>query len=205
MYYTLVHIGEFLLLLNLILYLKGFSKQAKAYKIFAFYLILVGVIEVVSGTLKQLQHNNLFLSHFYFIGQFILLSVFYHSLLKDPLQKKLVKYGFVAGLLVISVQYIFEPSIFFKFNLFEIFVTALLLIVFAIFRLYNMLNEKKEFFYINMGLLIYLFGSTVLFFVGNLTADLSPKWSYFTWTFNAFLVIVNHCFILIEWKKNYSG
>ena len=88
MYYTLVHIGEFLLLLNLILYLKGFSKQAKAYKIFAFYLILVGVIEVVSGTLKQLQHNNLFLSHFYFIGQFILLSVFYHNLLRDTLQKK---------------------------------------------------------------------------------------------------------------------
>jgi positive regulator of sigma E activity len=66
-----------------------------------------------------------------------------------------------------------------------------------------MLNEKKEFYYVNVGLLIYLLGSTILFLVGNLTAILSPKMSLFTWILNALLIIINQFFILIEWKKSF--
>ena len=204
MYYPLVYIGELVLLLNLILFLIVFPKQGKAFRIFTGYLALIFTIEVVSGTLKKLGIHNLFLSHFYFIGQFIILSFFYHTILKNARQQKIVKIGVAVGLLAIAIQYAFDPSLFFKFNLFEIFVTALLLIIFATFNFYNMLNEKKEFYYINMGLLFYLFGSTVLFFVGNLTANLSVKWSYFTWSLNAFLVIVNQLFILLEWYKSFS-
>ena len=67
-----------------------------------------------------------------------------------------------------------------------------------------MLNEKKEFYYINMGIFMYLFGSTILFLVGNLTTVLSPKMSLITWILNAFLYIVYQLFILVEWKKSFS-
>lgn len=204
MYYPLVYIGKLILLINFILFLKGCSKQGKAFKIFTCYLGLVFIIEVVSGILKHLNIHNLFLSHFYFIGQFTILSYFYYTILKEERQKKMVRVGFFVGLLAIVIQYAYDPSLFFKFNLFEIFITALLLIIFAIFNFYNMLNERRVFYYINMGLLLYLFGSTVLFFVGNLTANLSVKWSYFTWSLNAFLVIVNQLFILLEWYKSFS-
>ncbi|MDZ4331733.1 MAG: hypothetical protein U0945_14270, partial [Flavobacterium sp.] len=115
----------------------------------------------------------------------------------------LVKAGLVIGLLALSIQYAYDTSLFFKFNLFEIFITSFLLIIYATIHFYNMLNEKKEFYYVNVGLLIYLLGSTILFFVGNLTAILSPKMSLFTWILNALLIIINQFFILIEWKKSF--
>jgi positive regulator of sigma E activity len=66
-----------------------------------------------------------------------------------------------------------------------------------------MLNEKKEFYFLNVGILMYLFGSTVLFLVGNLTASLSLKWSKIPWILNAFLYVMYQILILIEWKKSF--
>lgn len=203
MYYVLVNIGYLILFFNLILFIKGFANQGKAYKIFTWYLGVVFTIQIISNIFMRMNTNNLFLSHFYFIGQFILLSFFYITVLKEEFQKKLVKAGLVIGLLALSIQYAYDTSLFFKFNLFEIFITSFLLIIYATIHFYNMLNEKKEFYYVNVGLLIYLLGSTILFFVGNLTAILSPKMSLFTWILNALLIIINQFFILIEWKKSF--
>ncbi len=203
MYYVLVNIGYLILFFNLILFIKGFANQGKAYKIFTWYLGVVFTIQIISNIFMRMNTNNLFLSHFYFIGQFILLSFFYITVLKEEFQKKLVKAGLVIGLLALSIQYAYDTSLFFKFNLFEIFITSFLLIIYATIHFYNMLNEKKEFYYINVGLLIYLLGSTILFLVGNLTAILSPKMSLFTWILNALLIIINQFFILIEWKKSF--
>ncbi|MES2576450.1 MAG: hypothetical protein V4589_02495 [Bacteroidota bacterium] len=203
MYYVLVNIGYLILFFNLILFIKGFANKGKAYKIFTWYLGVVFTIQIISNIFMRMNTNNLFLSHFYFIGQFILLSFFYITVLKEEFQKKLVKAGLVIGLLALSIQYAYDTSLFFKFNLFEIFITSFLLIIYATIHFYNMLNEKKEFYYVNVGLLIYLLGSTILFFVGNLTAVLSPKMSLFTWILNALLIIINQFFILIEWKKSF--
>ncbi|MDI6050422.1 hypothetical protein QLS31_11315 [Flavobacterium sp. XS2P24] len=203
MYYVLVNIGYLILFFNLILFIKGFANQGKAYKIFTWYLGVVFTIQIISNIFMRMNTNNLFLSHFYFIGQFILLSFFYITVLKEEFQKKLVKAGLVIGLLALSIQYAYDTSLFFKFNLFEIFITSFLLIIYATIHFYNMLNEKKEFYYVNVGLMIYLLGSTILFLVGNLTAVLSPKMSLFTWILNALLIIINQFFILIEWKKSF--
>lgn len=203
MYYVLVNIGYLILFFNLILFIKGFANQGKAYKIFTWYLGVVFTIQIISNIFMRMNTNNLFLSHFYFIGQFILLSFFYITVLKEEFQKKLVKAGLVIGLLALSIQYAYDTSLFFKFNLFEIFITSFLLIIYATIHFYNILNEKKEFYYVNVGLLIYLLGSTILFLVGNLTAILSPKMSLFTWILNALLIIINQFFILIEWKKSF--
>ncbi|MGO4820917.1 MULTISPECIES: hypothetical protein [unclassified Flavobacterium] len=88
--------------------------------------------------------------------------------------------------------------------MFEIFVTSFLVIIYAVMHFYNMLNDKKEYYYINIGILSYLSGSTILFFVGNLTAELSPKISLLTWTLNAFLLIVYYLLIVYDWNKNFS-
>ncbi|WP_264544758.1 MULTISPECIES: hypothetical protein [Flavobacterium] len=91
-----------------------------------------------------------------------------------------------------------------KFNLFEIFITSFLIVTYATFHLYNLLNEEKEFYYVNLGILIYLFGSTVLFLGGNLAAMLSSKYNDVPWILNAFLYIIYQLFILYEWKKSFS-
>lgn len=200
----LAYIGYFILLLNLILFFIRFSNQGKAYKIFTVYLGLVFVVQILAEILIQQKRNNLFLSHFYFIGQFIVLSIFYLNILKKvDFQKKIVKGGLILGLSILGIQFINDNTLFFKFNLFEIVITSFLLIVFASFHFYNLLNEKKEFYYINMGILIYLFGSTILFLVGNLMTSLSPKLNKIPWILNSFLYIIYQLFILVEWKKSF--
>jgi hypothetical protein len=199
------YIGYFFLLLNLILFFIRFSNQGKAYKIFTVYLGLVFVVQILAEILIQQKRNNLFLSHFYFIGQFIVLSFFYLNILKKvDFQKNIVKGGLILGLSILGFQFVNDNTLFFKFNLFEIVITSFLLIVFASFHFYNLLNEKKEFYYINMGVLIYLFGSTILFLVGNLMTSLSPKLNKIPWILNSFLYIIYQLFILVEWKKSFS-
>ena len=204
MWSLFANIGYLILLLNLILFIKGFRNNRKAYSIFTWYLGVIFLVQITSMTLKKFNINNLFLSHFYFIGQFVLLSLFYLDILKEENQKKIVKVCLVIGLLALAIQYAYDFSLFLKFNLFEIFITSLLLILYATFHFYNMLNEKKEFYFINMGVLFYLSGSTILFLVGNLTVVLSPKMNKITWILNSILYILYQIFILVEWKKSFS-
>jgi hypothetical protein len=140
----LANIGYLILLINLILFILGFPNQGKAYKIFTWYTGIMFIIQISSNILNSLKINNLFLSHFYFVGQFILLSFFYFVLLKGNYQKNIVKIGMLFGLSVLGIQYGYDTSLFFKFNLFEIFITSILLIIYATFHFYNMLNEKKR-------------------------------------------------------------
>ena len=201
----LIYGGNLILLINIILFIIGFSRNGKAYKIFTCYLGIVFSIQIVSWIIQLFHMHNLFLSHFYFIGQFILLGMFYENLLKTSQQKYFGKWVIALVLMALFVQYLVDPNQFVQFNLFEIAITSLIVVVFAVLHLYNMLADKKEFYFINLGIIIYLFGSTILFFVGNLTASLSPKFSLITWTLNAFLYIVYQLFVLIEWKKSFSS
>lgn len=199
-----VYIGYILQFTNLIVYLSGFFKNGKAFKIFTIYIFVIFVIQVLTYLIYIQNLNNLFLSHYYFILQFILLSIFYISLFQDPAQKKLVKTVLFVGLLVLLIQYLGDPSLYNKFNLFEIFITSFMIIIYAAIHFYNILNSNKVFYFINMGVLIYLFGSTVLFLTGNLMASLTSKYNSLTWTMNAFLYIVYQIFILVEWWKSFS-
>ena len=158
---------------------------------------------MISKLVVYIHFQNLFLSHFYFIGQFIILSFFYLAILKEDYQKKAIKLCLVFVLMILVIQYAYDTSLFFKFNMLEISITSFLLIIYAAFHFYNMLNEKKEFYYVNIGILMYLFGSTILFLVGNLTISLSKKMSLITWILNSILYIIYQILILIEWKKSY--
>jgi len=199
----LVNTGHILLLINFILYGLGFFRNKSAYKIFTVYLFVLICIQLGARIIRQMGGNNLFLSHIYFVGQFIILSFFYLDLVKDQFQRKFIKIGFALVLLTLAIQYALKPELFLKFNLYEIFITSFLLIIYAVFHFYNMLDEKKEFYFINMGLLLYLFASTILFLVGNLTTKLSKDLNMITWTLNAVFVIVYHVFFFYEWKINY--
>jgi hypothetical protein len=204
MWNLFANIGYLILFINLILFIKGARNYGKAHSIFTWYLGVIFLVQITSMILKKFNINNLYLSHFYFIGQFILLSLFYLNILKGELQKKIVKGCLIIVLLALAIQYAIDFSLFLKFNLFEIFITSLLLILYATFHFYNMLNGKKEFYFINIGILFYLFGSTILFLVGNLTIVLSPKMNKITWILNSILYVLYQIIILVEWKKSFS-
>ncbi|WP_228526650.1 MULTISPECIES: hypothetical protein [unclassified Flavobacterium] len=101
------------------------------------------------------------------------------------------------------VQFILDPGEFLKFNLFEITLTSLFVVVFALLHFYNMLTESKKFYYVSIGVVFYLLASTVLFLIGNLSSGLSNEIKYLTWMLNAFLIVVYQLFILYEWKQSF--
>ncbi len=199
----LADLGYLLLLLNAILFSIAFFRREKGYRIFAIYLWTICLIQIVSKILHFIKFNNLFLSHFYFITQFILLSFFYLNLNFNNFQRRIVKIGFVFCLIALTIQYTTNPNVFFEFNLFEIFITSFLLIVYATFYLYNLLNIKKEFYYINFGILTYLFGSTVLFLAGNLVAKMKPEFNDVPWILNSILYVFYQILILLEFKVSF--
>lgn len=199
-----IYFGYLILIVNFILYTKSFSKFGKAFNVFVSYLLLLVIVQLIMEFLLLFSIPNLFLTHFYFIGQLVLLGFFYHTLLKNILFKKIIIAGTSLSLIILLIQYFIDPSLFFKFNLLEITITSLLVVGFAFFYLYELLTREKKFYYVTIGLIIYLLTSTVLFLIGNITIVLANDLRFFSWTLNAFLVLVNQFFILYEWKVSFS-
>lgn len=191
--------------MNVILFYRGFSKNRKAFQFFFYYLFTMFVIQIIVSLFQFFNMNNLFLSHFYFILQFILLSCFYLNLNMNDLQKRIIKISLFFCIALLVIQYTLDAEQFFKFNLFEIFITSFLIIIYAVFYLYNLLDQKeKKFYYINLGIIIYLFGSTVLFLAGDLLTLYALRLEISIWILNALLFIVYQILIFVEWKKNFS-
>lgn len=71
------------------------------------------------------------------------------------------------------------------------------------FHFYNTLEGEKNFFYINWGVLIYLFSTTSLFMLGRLFAQLDVREVFNIWFVNAVMYLIYQIFIFIEWKNIY--
>lgn len=197
---TFTYIGYLLLGTNFILFLLGLKKfVSRSYFIFTFYLSVIIIIQFFTAFFKRNGINNLFLSHLYFIFQFVILGLFYLSILKNSVQKKIIKYSLLICPAVLIVQYILDVGLFLKFNLLEIFLTSFLLIIFSMFHFYNILNERKTYYFINMGILIYLFGSTVVFLSGNIIIVLNSSAGKVIWGLNSVLYAIYQVLIMIEW------
>lgn len=199
-----VYLGYFILLVNFFLYWGGFSKHGKTFQYLVYYLTILVIVQVSMEILVLQSIDNLYLVHGYFIGQFLCLGFFYKSLMKTIAQDSIIKYTMIVGSLLLLMDYCFYPEQFFKFNLFEITLTSLLVVLYAVMHLYNMLLENKQYYYLTIGIILYLLSSTVLFFVGNLTIGLSDAVKFLTWTLNSFLVILFQLLIFVEWKKSFS-
>lgn len=195
-------IGYILLFINCILLGKNISKKTKPVKVFFVYNLVMFLIQMTSKVLFTLKMNNLFLSHFYFIFQFLILSYFYYTLLDIPFQKRVVKIVSAITLLVLAVDYTWKPELFYSLNLLEIFVTSLPVVIYAAFHLYNLLNKQHYFYYTTVGLLIYLYGSTFLFLSYELIMiAIEEVAGVYTWFLNIFLYVIYQLFILKDLLK----
>lgn len=200
----LIYFGYLLLAVNVGLYSFSFFRKEKANVFLLLYLVFSFLVQFGMEVLYHLKMNNLLLMNFFFVGQMVLLGLFYKSLYKQEVQKKFVVIALGVALLILIIRLVYDPGLQFKFNLFQITLTSLLTVVFALIHFYNMITEKKEYYYLTIGVIGYMFGSTVLFLVGNLTIGLSDDFKYLSWRLNAFLFIVYYFFILFEWIKGFS-
>ena len=161
------------------------------------------VIQLMALFMSTMNMHNLFLSHFYFIIQFVMLSFFFMNILIEKFQKKIIAINLFLCSIFLLIQYAIDWRSFFRFNTFEIFITSLPLIVYATFHLYNLLNEKKEYYYTTIGILLYLFGSTVVFLTSNLLMTFHSEWSFKAiFDLNIYLYVVYQLLIMYDLKNN---
>ncbi len=204
------NLSTLLLFINAILYTYSAikDKKNKALKYFAIYLSLTFIVLTLSIIIVEfyrelnIKQDNLFLSHFYFIFQFVFLSLFYKINFSRK-QKIWVNLIFVIVALVLGIQYSNNLSLFNQFNLLEILITSFPLVVYSIIHLYNSLGKKGKYMYINAAVLIYLSVSTLIFILGNLIISAVAKSvSTDVWLLNKVFYGGYLALILIEWRKS---
>lgn len=189
-----------------LLYFIGFSKQGKAYKIFTIYITIVLAIDFIASHLwNWFGVYNIFTGHFYDLLQFVLLSYFYDKLLQTKKQLYTVNILLIILPFFLLLRYFFNPEMFFEYSLLETYLTTIPIIIYATMHLYNNFGEKTEFYYITIGLLFYLFGSTFIFLLYELLM-MFEKYSAFTGnllTLNRVLQYIKFGFFFYQWKLIY--
>lgn len=206
---VLKNLSLVLLLINVILYAYSYLKgnKSKAVKYFAIYLTLTFCVLVASllivdyHELLHIKQNNLFLSHFYFIFQFIFLTLFFSQLFNKK-QRRSQKIISAIVFSVLIIQYTWNPELYYKFNLLEIFITSFPLVIYSIFHLYNSLSKSGKFMYINAGILIYLSTSSLIFILGDYLSKIDRDIASYAWFLNRIFYVGYLILILIEWKKS---
>ena len=196
----LFYFADIILLLNLIIYLKNYKKFSLAFKIFCYYLILTFTIEFITSFYFESGENNLYLNHYYFIGQFIILSFFFKEILKKTILKNIIFIILISVLLILGLYYSIYPAKYYQFNILEIIITSLPLMAYGFMFLIEQIDStNKKYIYIVSGFFLYILCSTLLFTTGNVKADIKKM----IWYSNAVLYIVYQILIFVEWYKHF--
>lgn len=200
-YKIMLFTGYIILAINAFIYFKSYRGKTVAFKVFAFYLLFTLVIQLTSRYMNANKIENLHLSHYYFIGQFILFSFFfYKTVINKKIFSKVIPLVLIIVLVILTIYYSINPEKYFEFNEFEILITSLPLLLYSfLFFLEKIEDHNKKFIYIVSGFFIYILSSTLLFTIGNIPSGIKPL----IWKFNAFLYIVFQVLIFIEWYKHF--
>jgi hypothetical protein len=199
------NIGFAILLINILLYLIGFSGNKKSYKVFVIYLFSIVVIQSIMDYYVSKSLNNHFLSNYYLVFQFVLLSIFYYFLFKK-VNKKSAKIVLFSSLLVtlgLGIQYLVHTDLYFTFNSKGFLVTSIVLIVYSVLYFYEQLTKALFFYYVNVGVFLYLISSSLIFATATSFISFGNQMNEYVWQLNAILFIVYQLLILWEWWKSF--
>lgn len=194
--------GLLFLLFNSFIFLKTRKGKDKNYKCLTFYLTILFAVELACNIIGMLKPNsNFFLSHYYFIIQFNVLSLFFYYIFDSKRLKFFIIFNFIFVAIVLGVQYYNNPSLYLEFNVLEIGLTSFLLIVYCIIHFYKYLKSSFEYFYFCFGLTFYLTSSMLIFLSGNTTLVFFEEPFYFDiWVFNSLFYILFQYLVFKEWK-----
>ena len=109
-----------------LLYFIGFTRYGKAYKVFTIYLFFIAIIQVTASIYVSKKIDNTFLFHYYFIGQFLFLSILYYILLKYRWVNIVTAIVFIG----LSTYYIVNPGVINEYHTYGVSVTQSIIIIY---------------------------------------------------------------------------
>ena len=146
--------------------------------------------------------SNLFLFHAYLVLQYIGLSLFYAEVFKS----RFIHVILGVGLGIIVGQYYFIDDLRSYFNMYGIAGTQLVLILYAIYYFFHFLGKKSEYLLINIGILMYLLCSTLIFSSGSFLKSENEiflqKYRYL-WDLNIILYFLFQVLLGVNWRMRY--
>ncbi|WP_380217323.1 hypothetical protein [Jejudonia soesokkakensis] len=151
--------------------------------------------------LYDLNDTNSFLFVYFFIAQFILLSLFYRELLGY----KWINFVTVGCILFFGVQYILEPHLLLKYNPVGASVAQGVIVVYALVYFYKLLSEKGELVIVNIAIFFFLLCSMLIFATGNLMVDklISDDFAWILQDLHFIFYFIFIGLVFVEWVKNY--
>lgn len=196
-------VGLFFLLVNSIRFYTTRKGKDIRYRIIMVYLIFLFIEELLCNIIGFCYPgSNFFLSHYYFIFQFIALSIFFYNLFSSIALKRMILFFLVLVLVLLTVQYAVTPGLYWRFNLFEIGIISALLILYGlIFVVRNFKIAQPDYVYFCNGLIIYLASSLSIFLSGNTDSVIfTEPFVLDFWFFNSLFYILYQILIFKEWK-----
>lgn len=191
-------------LLNSILYSLKYRGFNRPLKWITTYVILLFLINISSFILSKYHVNNLYLSHVYFIGQFVLLSLFHLSLEPSPKLIKFIKLNLILTPSILLIQYLLYPHLLLVFNEVEILLCNFSIFIYSLLYLFQSIGNNTRYMKINYGILIYLSFSTIIFCSGNLMVYMNEQVNKVIWIFNSFISFFFSIMLFLEWYGLYK-
>ena len=193
------------IVISIFLIWRRYSRLPLPFKWLAVFQIINLITLVVSGILFDRAINNLPLLHLYTILEFLALSLFFRSLIKNPTW--LPRHFWIFVLSVISLMLLnsaFLQSIY-EFNSYAKTLVQVIIITYCVLYFYNLSNEvdhtdsfQRSLRLINSALIVYYSGSLFIFMFSNLFLSNAVRMPSGLWLFNALLYLVFQLLILIS-------
>jgi len=202
----LSHISTGVLCINVILYLIGFRKNNLTYKVFFLYLLTSLILQLISTSYALQGLSNHFLSTYFFIFRYILLTFFFYELFKkfqNRLLQKYLQWSSIITVITISAQYIVQPNLYYNFNSIGFLITSILLVSYALIYLYFTLSITESHLYIILGLLVYLISSSIIFITASDIISLNNQLNYYIWLINVILYLGYQLIISYQWTVQF--
>lgn len=186
-----------------VLYFTRFAMYSKAYRIFSWYLLAMATVEWALRIvlIYDLNDTNSFLFVYFFIAQFIILSLFYRELLGY----KWINFVTIGCLFFFGIQYILEPDLLLKYNPIGASVAQGIVVVYSLLYFYKLLSEKGEFVLVNIAIFFFLICSMLIFATGNLMVDkfISDDFAWILQDLHFIFYFIFIGLVTVEWFKNY--
>lgn len=184
-----------------------FRKRSVSTLYFVSYIWAMLLTNLLSSISNRLGFSNLYLSHFYFWIQFVIISLLFRSILVGRISKKIITYVLGVVPVILLIQYVRIPGIFFKMNPLEVLLCSLPLCTYAIFYLFQLLEERsKKWLFFSTGLFIYLMCSSIVFVGANFFNEKfakMPFWGKNFWIINNFVYMLYLVLLIVEWVVSF--
>lgn len=190
---VLVLSGRALLALNLLFLFIIRKHLRRAMILLSVLLIGIAIIEIMASYLARQGLSNQHLTHFYTIGRFLMLSIMYYGQLRKF--QRIVPIGVAVFSVVLIYQMTYSSIRYYEFNTLGFLISACILILYAMAYYIEHISTKRYWDMFNIGLFLYLGGSSIIFLTMNSWQNLKD-WNYVIWSVNASLFVVFQGFVM---------